>query len=228
MSEPDRSGAHILALAAEHDVITADELPDVLASIEEARSGPAGEPWPADEVERLRDGVQAAHAAHYEDVQKLNAFAAELDRIGTAVEAHLPPLEGNEFNVARIANAGAVIDATARDRDEWRRKHEALEARVEALETTLSINRTDPDEPLNERMLRVYLHVIDQRANARKMERSRDHWKAKAQRLSEGARRGVVGSGGAEARRAARKGDAAGAGHRTGKRRAKGARKGRR
>jgi hypothetical protein len=289
----DRSGAHILALAAEHDVITADELPEVLASIEEARNGPGSEldtcgecngtvdartgytlpltvhdaaEWRrlagerADaiarlegEVERSRDTLisyerilaltiaarnghaaeaMCSHArydalaeaieAHLPEAPRLiddsapanlaervayagemismaarqrDEFGAELDRIGTAVEAHLPPLEGNEFNVARIANAGAVLDATARDRDEWRRTCDASEVTVDAFEDALAIRCTDHDESLDERLWRVYTVVMVQRTEARKMERSRDLWRAKVKRLSEGARRGVVGSG---------------------------------
>jgi hypothetical protein len=328
-SEPDRSGAHILALAAEHDVITADELPEVLASIREARNGPAsdlvpawiaalpalnpdGSPrligWP-DEAAAIRastiarpyafqlaDGsYAAAHAVEGDDPQpwvtgrggaallpdgrivrldpsetgltwkvrsepsqpltetdaaewrrrageradaiarlegEVAGWRAEYAKVAEAIEAHLPYIEsdGQGVQVARIANAGAVIDATARDRDEWRRKARDLEPAGEAcaeLETALAIKRTEADEPIDERLWRVYTLVMVQRTEVRKMERSRNHWRTKAKRLSEGARRGVVGSG-TEARRAARKGDVAGAGRRTGKQRAKGERKGRR
>jgi hypothetical protein len=346
----DRSGSHVLALAAEHDVITADELPEVLASIEEARNGPASpigwpdetaairastimrpyafqladgswaaahavegddptpwvtgrgaaallpdgrivrlepsetgltwkvreEPLPltetdaaewrrlagerADtiarlegEVERLRadaESTERARAACAEELRRTDAEANGLrqqvevriarvnimvrqleergaevdgwrrkyDAIGEAIEAHLPEHADGEL-LARIANAGAVIDATAADRDQWRRRHTLAEAGATSLETTLEIRRTDPDEPLDQRLRRVFMYVVHQRCSLAKAERGRDRWKAKAKRLSEGARRGAVGRGGAEGRRAARKGDDARPGHRTGKQR---------
>jgi hypothetical protein len=182
--------------------------------------------WRA-EVERLKAELAAAQDRATTWEASSDGWVSLYDKLGEAIEAHLPEHADGEL-LARIANAGTVLDATARDRDEWRRKHEAAEAGAESLETTLEIRRTDLTEPLDERLWRVYGVVMAQRDTAAKARRSRDLWRAKAQRLSEGARRGVVGSSGTEARRAARKVDAAGPGHRTGKQRAKGERKGRR
>ena len=249
-------------------------------------------------IRSLEAKLEAEQAAHRETAQALErtrrerdaraGMTALYDKLGEAIEEHLPEHADGEL-LARIANAGAVLDATARDRDEWRRKHDDLgwhveqflpkgeradgaepcwkfrignagyvleqqetqiaaalkagEAADEAcaeLETALAIKRTDPDEPLDERLWRVYTLVHLQRSFLVRAERSRDLWKAKAKRAEAGRdaatrsrlmadapmRRGKVV--GLEARRAARMVDAARSGHRTGKQRAKGERKGKR
>jgi hypothetical protein len=239
------------------------------------------------EVERLRaqvsgleldvSAMEARGDSHVETSARLeterNAWRADYAGLAEAIEAHLPYIEsdGHGAQVARIANAGAVIDATARDRDEHRRQLEHLRARlhdvigypsitdaelvaaiagfhaqlgivtdrsqeiadklaggqptagpVENLARIASSNARDRDrareiaaalganlpppdalgDDVGDALLRISCGVADLQRDHDKAVNSRDHWRAKAKRLSEGARRGVVGSGGTEDRRA--------------------------
>jgi hypothetical protein len=219
---------------------TRDVVPAWIAALPALSPDGSPPPLPLTEIDaaewRRLAGERAADVARLEgEVERLEngraGWVSLHDQVGEAIKRHLPEVSNSDgvttWTVERIANAGAVLDATARDRDEWRRRHTLAEAGATSLETSLEINRTDPDEPLDQRLRRVFMHVVHQRCCRAKAERSRDRWKAKAKRLSEGARRGVVG-GGTEGRRAARKGDAAGAGRRTGKQRAARPRKGKR
>jgi hypothetical protein len=188
-SESDRSSARILALAAEHDLITAAEPPEVLARIEEARSGPAGGE-PAPDLAQVAKAWRAtpfvdAHGSTATWVRALTALERAIDGLPSgAGPAANPPgkLDGSppaapdailpltEIDAAeRRRLAGERADAIARLESEVEQLRAAAKC-IDAVDTRLTA--------IDERVDRVH-------AEAQRFASEAGDWQRKCDALAE-------------------------------------------
>jgi hypothetical protein len=100
-------------------------------------------------------------------------------------------LDGKQPTAGPVENLARIASSNARDLDGARRIASALGANLPPLDSL--------GADVGDALLRISSGVADLQRDHDKAVNSRDRWRAKAKRLSEGARRGVVGSGGTEA-----------------------------